>query len=82
MNDHNGFVDVAKVLQHEADPNKPKDNGFTPLLMAAQNGFVDVAKVLLEHEADPNMPRDDGLTPLLMAAQKWLRRRGQSPAGA
>ena len=60
---------MAKVLlEHEADPNKPMDDGFTPLLMAAQKGFVDVAQLLLEMRADVN--RADWRTPLIMASYK------------
>ena len=32
-----GFVDVGKVLlEHGADPNKPRDDGRTPLLFTAR----------------------------------------------
>ena len=42
-----------------------KDTGTTPLLQATTQGFVEVARVLLEHGADVNKSKHDGSTPLL-----------------
>ena len=44
-------------------------NGETPLHVAAANGFVDVAQLLLAQRADVNAQDDDGRTPLHLAAQ-------------
>jgi ankyrin repeat protein len=35
-------------------------DGYTALHLAAQEGHLDVAKVLLEHHANPNLPTDVG----------------------
>jgi len=44
------------------------DAGSTPLLMAAQNGHLNVVSILLEHNANPTQTRTlDGVFPLLMA---------------
>ena len=44
--------------------------GSTPLWMAAQNGHISAALVLLGCGADPNLARtDDGSTPMCIAAQ-------------
>ena len=45
------------------------DTGSTPLVQASLQGFVDIAKVLLDHRADANKQRADGMTPLLFAVQ-------------
>ena len=46
-------------------------NGMgTPLLQASDQGFVDMATLLLEHRAVPDKSSVDGMTPLLFAAQK------------
>ena len=52
--------------------------GLTPLLLAARQGAIESAKVLLDAGADINMPEQDyGFTPLLEAIlQRPLRFRG------
>jgi uncharacterized protein len=46
--------------------NRPR-GGFTPLLLAAREGCVECAKVLVEAKADINLASPDGISPLLMA---------------
>ena len=47
------------------------DSVATPLFIAAQEGHVDVARLLLEAGVDYEKARTDtGTTPLFMAAQK------------
>ena len=61
--------------------------GMTPLMFAAREGHVGVARALLEAGADVNQPRDgDQTTPLLMATLngqfdlgKYLLERGANP---
>ena len=43
------------LLQSRADPNIADDNGSTPLVFACQEGFTDVASLLLEHGCDPDL---------------------------
>ena len=38
----------ASIAQAEADLEKANENGFTPLLAAADKGYLDVARVLRE----------------------------------
>mmetsp|Transcript_31901 Transcript_31901/g.42416 ORF Transcript_31901/g.42416 Transcript_31901/m.42416 type:complete len:588 (+) Transcript_31901:147-1910(+) len=61
---------VEKLLSLGADVNKPKNNGATPLLLAAQRGLQEVAALLLSNGADTNKPNNEGLTPVLMAIWK------------
>uniref|UniRef100_A0A3B3TCZ0 Ankyrin repeat domain 29 n=1 Tax=Paramormyrops kingsleyae TaxID=1676925 RepID=A0A3B3TCZ0_9TELE len=47
----------------------PRDDGATPLFLAAQEGHLTVIRQLLSSGAKVNHPREDGTTPLWMAAQ-------------
>ncbi|KAE9383772.1 ankyrin, partial [Gymnopus androsaceus JB14] len=42
----------------------------TALSQAAQNGFIDVVKLLIVNNAEIEIPDDAGYTPLLIAAEK------------
>ena len=53
----------------EINPDKPDDEGRTPLWGAALFGNVVVAKMLLERaEVNPDKPDNNGITPLGSAA--------------
>ena len=58
----------------EAGANKDQgttDDGTTPLLIAAQNGHLEVVRFLVESGAKKDQCTiDDGSTPLRVAAQK------------
>ena len=46
-----GMKDAAELLiKHEAKLNTVDVNGNTPLMEACQNGYMDIAKILLETE--------------------------------
>lgn len=45
-----------------------KDNGFSPLIAAAQNGWIEVVDILLKNGADPFMQLKDGSTALVAAS--------------
>ena len=62
-------VDV--LLQAKANPDAADDAGSTPLVFAAQEGFTDVAQLLLENNCDPNI--DTGTTNALAVAVKRER---------
>lgn len=55
------------LLASGADVNDPGWKEATPLHMAVQNGYDEVANVLLEAGADPNARTDLGFTPLHFA---------------
>jgi len=61
---------VKELLQHKANADLANNNGTTPLLMASQEGHVDVVKVLLQHKENVDLANNDGTTPLLMASQE------------
>ena len=62
---------VQWLLSHDADPNVREDAGWTPLILAANNGWLEVVRILLQHNADSNMRGDDYQTPLHRASEHW-----------
>jgi ankyrin repeat protein len=68
---------------------QPTPGGMTPLLLAARDGNLNAAKVLVEVGADVNQTDPNGLTPLLMAltngqidVAKFLLERAADPKRA
>lgn len=57
------------LLSTSLDANQPAENGFTPLLIAAQEGHDRVVGVLLKHGARVDAAAMDRATALMMAAQ-------------
>merc|ERR1712232_980725 len=53
----------------KADVNKAKNDGTTPLFVAAQYGYAEVAESLLRGRAHVDKPKNDGATPLFIAGQ-------------
>jgi len=62
-----GYIHSLKLLIQELDINYLNHDSFTPLMMAARNGFYQCVKILLEAGADVDKPDEDGLTPLRYA---------------
>ena len=63
------FPDMVELLlEHRADVEKATHDGFTPLLVSAQNGNLKITEILLEKRADINKADEGGQTPLIMAA--------------
>ena len=55
----------------QVDADRAKDRGFTPLYIACQEGFAEVAKLLMAHPTvDVNRAIIDGSTPVYIAAQE------------
>ena len=66
-----GSVDRASfLLSKGADPNKPDDQGETPLINAAQAHNADLLKLLLDHGAKVNARDANGMTALLEAVMQ------------
>ncbi|HEX4274257.1 MAG TPA: ankyrin repeat domain-containing protein [Bryobacteraceae bacterium] len=66
-----GELDCVKFLVTGArvDVNQPSVDGSTPLLVAVQNGYYEVAAFLIQHGADPNLANQKGWTPLYLAVK-------------
>ncbi|KAI0281934.1 ankyrin repeat-containing domain protein [Russula aff. rugulosa BPL654] len=68
---------VARLLiERGADPNIPASSGTgsTPLHEASQNGWIEIARVLLEHGANVEVKDNGGRTPLDIALEGQFRR--------
>ena len=61
---------VRALLKYEANPNEPDCNYMTPLITAAAESQVEIARVLLEAKADPRLEDVQGQTALDCAAHQ------------
>ncbi len=59
---------VLQLLEEGADPNTSMWNGITPLMFAADNGFLKTAKVLILNGADVNKKPENQVSALVSAA--------------
>lgn len=57
----NQFESVQLLLKYKADVNAESENGVSPLLVAANQGFVSIADLLLQHGARPDVKRNNVL---------------------
>lgn len=67
---HSGVNMIALLLEYGADVNHQNIyGGKTPLHIAAQHGYVDVARFLLQHGARTDIADSTGETPLAATLQ-------------
>jgi len=59
---------VLTLLGAGADPNTSMWNGITPLMFAADNGFLKIAKILILNGADVNKKPENQVSALVSAA--------------
>jgi serine/threonine-protein phosphatase 6 regulatory ankyrin repeat subunit A/serine/threonine-protein phosphatase 6 regulatory ankyrin repeat subunit B len=59
---------VQKLLAQGADVNAKRNDGATPLMMAAYHGRMDVCELLISKGADINSQDEDGKTALMWTA--------------
>lgn len=83
-NAHATVRDWQRRVTAEGRPKDMNHGGFTPLLYAAREGFVDAATALLAGGADIDRPDPDGTTPLVLALTNghWDMARKLIDAGA
>ena len=92
FNKDNAPAVVELLLKYGADPNilhkvyDYSDTSFTPLILAAQMGNIEVANILLDYNADIDKANNDGDRPLTEAIYsskigvlKVLLERGADP---
>lgn len=60
---------LQTLKNHGADINKAENEGATPLFFASQEGYKDIAKLLLDHDANINTADNNKATPLYVACQ-------------
>jgi ankyrin repeat protein len=61
---------LGYMLSRGARPDTGDREGNTPLILAAQLGWVEGAEVLLNRRANPNLGNSRGETPLIFAVQR------------
>ena len=61
---------LSFMLARNARPDTGDREGNTPLIIAAQLGWVDGADTLLTRRANPNLANSRGETPLMFAVQR------------
>ncbi|XP_071177539.1 kinase D-interacting substrate of 220 kDa-like [Mytilus edulis] len=66
-----GTVYLVKwLISRNSDINYCREDGWFPLLLASQEGHVDVVNELLQHSADVNKCDNNGVSSLYSAGQK------------
>lgn len=77
---------ISYLLSRGARPDLQNQNGDTPLMIAAQMGWVEAAEALIARRANVNLPNNGGETPLIRAVQqrdlamvRLLMARGANP---
>ena len=69
-----GNIEIVKkaltsgILSPKANVNVKNENGVTPLMIAAQNGFLEIVNILITNEASINESSKGEMTALKMAA--------------
>jgi ankyrin repeat protein len=61
---------LSYLLSRGARPDLQDNDGNTPLVLAAQIGWVEGADQLLDRRANVNLPNSRGESPLIMAVQR------------
>lgn len=56
------------LVESKADVNAERDDGETPLFMAARNGRHKIVNILAQNGANINLKINDDLSPLNLAA--------------
>ena len=74
-----GHIDLVSLLIHKgASVNTCMDDGSTPLMLAIDAGFHDVAYLLLCYGADPTLEDADGQSAITLAASQSSSSIGQA----
>lgn len=71
------YNSVNELLENNLDLNSTDTMGYFPIMVAVNNGNVDILKKLLAHGASPNaIDKKDGYSPLMKALiKKYLPNR-------
>lgn len=75
----NDLDSVKTLLAAGADVNQQSGYGWSPLLVATQNRYYQLAAYLLEQGADPNLPNNGGWVPLYLATDNRNIENGDYP---
>lgn len=67
---NNQITIMNLLIEHNVDINAPLHwNGYTPIMVAAVNGHVDILNMLITKKANANLSNSDGTTALMLAAE-------------
>ena len=72
FNGHERVVEL--LLQHGAEINLQRSDGWTALVIAASNGHERLVELLMQHGAEVNLQDSDGATALMNAANEGHER--------
>jgi len=61
---------TAFLFENDADVDRSKRDGVTPLHIACETGNIDAVRLLLNYDATINQADDDGNSPLFYACRK------------
>jgi ankyrin repeat protein len=75
----NDLESVKVLLAAGADVNQGSGYGWSPLLVATQNRYYQLAAYLLDRGANPNRPNNGGWTPLYLATDNRNIENGDYP---
>ncbi|MFH1196475.1 MAG: ankyrin repeat domain-containing protein [bacterium] len=67
-----GNLEQVKTIisSDSSQVNLPDGNGNTPIILAVQNGKINIAQILIQNKADLNLKNNYGFTPLHIAADQ------------
>ncbi len=65
----NNINKTNELINEGADIDAKNDAGFTPLMVASKNGYVEVAKLLIFNSADIEAETNDRMRALLIAGE-------------
>jgi len=72
MTGKNGVRIVNLLFDHNANPNKQNNRGYTALIYAVLDHLnIEIVKLLLDHNADSNIQDKNGSTALIYEAQDF-----------
>ncbi len=57
------------LVERGADVTAKNNNGFSPLHLASQQGYVEAAHFLVKHGANATAQDNNGMTPLHLASR-------------
>ena len=67
----NNINEIRNLIDTGANVNEPDENGFTPVMIAANGQNPEILKTLIKAGADVGAIFKYGETPLMQAARGW-----------
>ena len=61
-------IAIKVLIEADGNVNQARNNGCSPLLIASEEGKIDIVKVLIKAGGNVNQHRNQDVTPLFMAS--------------